>query len=135
MSSNIAEERKDSSINLEKANLINLKSKTKSNDSALYNILVSRVLSKEGIGISKYILSFILLIYIFIKFNIDDILPYTIKKDLYYEKILNETSKNNSETFMLTVFGVNKTYLTKEIINKFNSFIKICLNDRSINRY
>ena len=132
MSSNNAEERKDPSINLEKANLINLKSKTTSNDSALYNILVSRVLSKEGIGISKYILSFILLIYIFIKFNIDDILPYAIKKDLYYEKILNETSKNNSETFMLNVFGVNKTYLTKEIISKFNSFIKICLSDQLI---
>jgi len=132
MSSNNIEERKDSSINLEKANLINLKNTTKPNNSALYNFLVSKVLSKEGFGISKYILAFILLIYIFIKFNIDDILPYAIKKDLYYEKIINETLKNNSETFMTTVLGVNKTYLTKEIINKFNAFISICLNDQLI---
>ena len=132
MSSNNAEERKEPSINLERANLINLKNITKSNNKTLYNIFLSQILSSEGIGKSKYIISLILLIYIFIKFNINDILPYAVKKDLYYEKILNETFKNNSETFIQTVLGVNKTYLTKDIINKFNYFIEICLNDQLI---
>ena len=66
--------------------------------------------------IFKSLISIILIIYLIIFFNFDDILPYKIKQDSYYLRILEEIPNNNSELF----------------INKFNSFTELCVNNKLI---
>ena len=82
--------------------------------------------------IFKSLISIILIIYLIIFFNFDDILPYKIKQDSYYLRILEEIPNNNSELFKISQFGITKTFLTQKLINKFNSFTELCVNNKLI---
>ena len=139
MSINNKDEQKESNVNLEKINLINPHILSKSESDEFYSVIFSPFLNLIYLFINykekifKYILIFFLSIYFIIDFRFDDILPYEIKQDNYYKEILNEISnKNNSEIFEFTEFGITKTFLTQQTINKFNSFIEICLNSTLI---
>jgi len=80
----------------------------------------------------KFITVIILIIHLISFFNFDDILPYVIKQDNYYKKILNETPNINNEIFKKKEFGITKTFLTQKIINKFNKYIEYCINNKLI---
>ena len=82
--------------------------------------------------IFKSLISIILIIYLIIFFNFDDILPYKIKQDSYYLRILEEIPNNNSELFKISQFGITKTFLTQKLIKKFNSFTELCVNNKLI---
>ena len=82
--------------------------------------------------IFKTLISIILITYLIIFFNFDDILPYKIKQDSYYLRILEEIPNNNSELFKISQFGITKTFLTQKLINKFNSFTELCVNNKLI---
>ena len=80
----------------------------------------------------KFITMIILLIYLIKYFNFDDIKPYEIKQDNSYQAILNEIPNENNEIFKLSEFGITKTFLSQQIINKFNSYIELCINNKLI---
>ena len=80
----------------------------------------------------KYIASIILIIYLILYFDFDDIQPYKIIQDIHYKAILEEIPKINNETFKLVEFNITKTYLSYNIINKFNSYIEKCMSNKLI---
>ena len=98
---------------------------------------VKHAKKKNNIKHLKYIASIILIIYLILFFDFDDIQPYKINQDMHYEAILEEIPKIDKETFKFREFNITKTYLTYNIINKFNSYIDICMSNKLIdnNKY
>ena len=91
--------------------------------------------TKTGKKYSKIIFTkltviIILIIYLILYFNFDDIQPYRIKQDQYYQAILNEIKDSNDEIFKFSEMGITKTFLTQKIIGKFNSYIDLCFNNQ-----
>ena len=78
----------------------------------------------------KFIISIILIKFLFSYFDFDDILPYKIIRDTYFEKILEEIPNENDEVIKVKEFGQYKTFLASNIIKKFNHYIDICTNGK-----
>ena len=139
-----ANNERENIFNFEKIDLINLQQHISNPQSQVLSPTSSPFVigtkptpkSKRKLNIKKFLIYFklitsiILIIYLKLFFDFDDILPYEIRQDNYYQKILDEIPNNNSELFKLTEFGITKTFLTQEIINKYNSFIDLCLNNK-----
>ena len=106
-----------------------------------YNIIKIKVSPniKQALNIKTnkkiYIKGFIsvcLILLAILYFDFDDILPFEIKHDIYYEKILNEIPSKNNELIIKKDLWDIKTFLDSKMIKKFNNFIDICLKGELI---
>ena len=138
-------------FNFEKIDFINLQSTSKPKTKGVFSPTSSPFVnnksnqensnkSKKKLNIKKYlkiITANILLIYLIIYFNFDDILPYQINQDSNYKAILEEIPNGNNEILQFIEFGITKTFLSRNIINKYNSYTELCIHDKLLdnNKY